>query len=387
MDEFEQYKRKPLISTSNNDFEQYRRQKQKEKSFGEKLPAWLLGLGQFGEDTLMGQVTGTAEPEVDIPDIWKPERIRRENKSQRNIPSLNLEQYVEPGKEGQFNVGRYGPALATLGISGGKGLVSAAKGLTNRNIGSKIVNDANSLQSYFKESYGRLFKDAEHTLAEKLKNEPAKQKKKIYELQHHEDIPLVTKESPVHEGKKIIGAKNYQKFKLASDADINSPINDFIKNPSAENAHWAKSSVNTFQREMKRIKASRGLSPAENQAVNASKKIKTKISNYLDEHLSQLDPHLREKYKNLTNQFKEHMAPYLGNRDIRKARMNPTEEGFIEPFRLPSELYGKSGDPFLRALSEKYPELYYNRLLAGNAGKALLAGSLYKFGPKILGER
>jgi hypothetical protein len=358
------------------------------RSLLNKVPAWLLGLGQFGEDVTLGQAQGVGEPEVDIPEHWKPERIRKENMPEKRMPSLNLEQYVDPGKMGQFNTGRYGPALATALLGAGAGAFGAGKaikGLTNKSIGNKIINDADVLQAAFKRRYGDFFGSVNEQLAEKMKaSRPATPEAKPY----YPGKPWMNKTKQQNSGgRKILGKGNFSKFKAASDSDINKPIKDFIKNPSPENAHWAKSSILTLERELKKAKVSRGLSPAENSARIAGAKMKKNLQKFLDSELNKLNPEFKQAYKNLGKEYKQYYAPYLGNRDIRKARLNPTEEGFIEPWRLPSKLYAERGDPTLRALSEKYPELYYNRMLAGPIGKSLLGLSIYKYGPKVLGER
>src|SRR5277367_6035531 len=104
-----------------------RKEQPKKPSFGNKLPSWLLGLGQFAEDTAKGQIEGIGESEVEFPEQWKPERIRKQNVPERTSPSFNLEQYVNPGKMTGFNIGRYGPNVALLGYGGAKGLSSIVK--------------------------------------------------------------------------------------------------------------------------------------------------------------------------------------------------------------------------------------------------------------------
>lgn len=335
-----------------------------------------LGLGQSLEDILLGQTSGTAAPEVDIPEHWKPEKIRKENLPYEEPykPSLNLEQYVEPENKTAFNVGRYGPALGAALYTGGKSLAGSAKALTSTSVGNQIVRDANSIEKAFRGKYGNFFGDVRNALIEKKALEPSSKGAMKYEMQHHADIPLVTKETPIHKGEEILGKGNFAKFKKEADSDLSDAIRDFIKNPEPETAHWAKSSAGALKRELKRIKADRGLSPDERKAFNASLKIEKNLNKYMQESLKELGPNYAKQYSNLGKQFKTYYAPYLGNRDIRRARLEPSNERFIEPRRLPERLEGVRGDPFMRQLGEKHPELKTNRLLASKPFRYITAG-------------
>src|ERR1700679_2317679 len=54
---------------------------------------FALGLGQWAEDTFKGLASHGAEPEIDIPTSWRPEKLQKRPQTNRS-PSFNLAQYV-----------------------------------------------------------------------------------------------------------------------------------------------------------------------------------------------------------------------------------------------------------------------------------------------------
>lgn len=351
-------------------------QQKPKKNLIDDLPPWAkelgLGLGQWGIDTVTGlpeQFKRSTQFGMGGPGA-KAFGTLAESLQQKLPDRPNLEKYSEnPEGLSEFNVGRYGPDV--LGLIGG-GIKQASK-LSNKAVGTNIVNTANKIGEVLKGRYNNFFNKADEALAEKLKREPPKIKKE-YTMDSHPDIPLNVKESIVKPGEKILNKEQLANFKAGSDSDINRPIDRFISEPTFENAHWAKSSINQLKREFRRLKASRGLTPTETEARYAAHKLEKQLNDYIKKELDILNPAFKKEYKKLGQDYAKDYGPFLGNRDIRQARFKPTEEGFIEPWRLPSELAQKSGDPFRRAKLEQFPDLFLNRKLAGPLGK-LLAGS------------
>ena len=351
-------------------------EQQQPKSFMNKLHPGLLGLLQSVEDYGKGFSSGLGEMEVPVPNQWKPEKIRKSEslemgeypKSEGNSPSFDFEQYVDEGRKTPFNIGRFGPSVLALGVTGGKSLVGAGKALTNSSIGNKIVKDANMIQGVFNKRYDDFFG--------KLPTKVEIPKKNVA-TEFNQDIPLKVEDRRQQElVNKMVGEKNIKKYKNGVDDDLYEPIKEMSKNPTIQNKHKAKTAANEAIREFDHIKATSKLDQQERAARNAAIKIKNRLVKSINKDLDKAGPEFKEIYKTLTKEYGEYMAPFLGNRDIRRARSAPSNEKYIFPKRLPAELATKSGDPFMAQLGERYPELSLNRILAGPVGKTLLSGSV-----------
>lgn len=392
--EFEQYRKKP--PTDYDEFEQYRvqpqaqeraqTQSQQSANLMQHLPPWALGLLQGGEDLVKGFSAGSSEMEVPVPDMFKPERLRKEGLNigeypqENETPSFDFKQYTDGDSDTAFNVGRYGPLALSLGLTGGKAVAGAARGITSKAIGNKIVDDANRLANVFKSKYDNFFS----TLPKKV-DVP----KRNIAVEFNQDIPLKVEEARNSSlAAKLLGSENIDKYKNVADEDLIAPLEKLITNPSIENKHRAKTAANELFRELDRKKATPGgLDTSERAARKAALEMNSRLTKSILEDLDKLGPEFKEIYKGLTKEYGEYMAPYLGNRDIRRARMNPRNEYYINPSRLPAKLSKERGDPFMSMLGSEYPELYYNRLLTGPVGKVAGLGALLKFGPDIIGER
>lgn len=360
MSKWDQYEVQPIVNEEKpvKNWEQYRVENSPRDSFaGKHIPAWSLGLGQFGADTFMGLSEGIGEGEPEFPEQWKHPRLQGQN---RERPEVDLSQYADPDDMTQFNIGRYGPAIATLGYTGGKGLKNLAKSYTNKGIGNKIVGDANQLQKNFNERFNGLLDRADDEL---LRTKPKVKPEKEYEFGPNSDIPLITKESTIKQGQKIIGKDNLASLRKGSDVDTNVKIQDFLDNPNLDTAHWGKSAINDLIRDLSHAKVTRGLSTAEKEAAKAAVKVKKDIQKYMDKQFAEINPEYKKLYDSLIKDYRTEYVPYLKNKNIRQAREQPWHEDFMEPHRLPNELSQKDSDSFMRMMGHKYPELGLNRAI------------------------
>lgn len=324
---------------------------EQKRSLLNRVPAWLLGLGQFGEDVTLGQAQGAGEPEVDIPEHWKPERIRKENMPEKRMPSLNLEQYVDPDEMTQFNVGRYGPAIGTALFAGGRGANALARRLGNTGVGEATLNRFQGLQHQFRNEYENFFNAATQAGVRY--------------------VPM------------NLAAREFNVFRRSAGRDPAIPVLDYIMDPSLRNAHDAQSALARY------VRSRRGKdnSPAQNRAIEAAgdmrNQIRDSMRNAMDARRGQNNG-LSERYTDISNRFREELTPYLNNKHIRAASLNPNEAGFIEPWRLPKKMQLQESDPLRRILEQQDPAFRLNRLLAGPVGKTAAGAAGLAAAPSII---
>lgn len=326
------------------------------KSFGHKLPGWLLGLGQGAEDTLFGMAKGGSEPEVDFPDTWKHPRLRSENKPQQTDATFNLEQYVNPDEMTQFNVGRYGPAVGSALYTGGRSLHGVAKGLTSKSIGNKIVEDFRKNKRLAEHKYGEVFKNAEKEGVNK--------------------IPL------------NLSTKDKKLFKENFSTKQEKLLQDLLANPTLKNTHEFKSNLKSLVRKLTTNEKTKGLDGTQRKALKVAEKTIEKIDQNILKAMTEKGPSkLPSQYEGANQWYAKEQGPYLDNPYIRRAELKPTEKGAIDPKRLPSKLALESGDPFRAAMGHKYPEMPINRALTNKYVYGTLGiGGIYELS-KLLGGK
>lgn len=216
------------------------------------------------------------------------------------------------------------------------------KGLTNKSIGNKIINDFKHIQGNFNNEYEGFLNKAE-------------------ELGVH-NIPI------------NISSTEIRKFGRIADEKYVHTLKDLMKDKSIRNSHKAQSMLRAFIDSYKNKK----LVPSERDAVNAAIKMRRNIKQNMYKELTKKGGlEMPFKYSDITRRYREEMAPFMNTKAIRNALLKPGEEGYIFPEQLPHELYLKSNGAFRSGLGHNYPELKVNRLLAGPLGKGALGiGSL-----------
>lgn len=275
---------------------------------------FALGLGQWAEDTLKGLASHGAEPEVDIPEFLKHPRVRGKPEVNRS-PSFNFEQYVPSDQRLQFNVGRYGPDIATLGY----GLAKGAAKLTPKAVGKGIVGEVKDLKKAFRDEYNSIF-----DLAEKkgVRNIESKANKADLE--------------------KILDEVDNKYYK---------GLQNFIDKPTIRNAHEAQSDLGKFIRKMNSKKE---LLSSEKDALKLARKTQDILKNEVYSGLMKEGGlELPFKYLDVTKRYGQEMVPYLENTAMRKAMLNPGQKGYIKPSRLPQKLKLESSDPLMAHLRGK----------------------------------
>ncbi len=308
------------------------------------IPGWLLGLGQFGEDFIKGGAEDTRSGEPEFPEHWKPEKIRRENRPENSEPSLNLEEYLDPEEETQFNVGRYGPALIAALFGGGKGLKNLIKPYTNKSLGHAVVAGGKEAKREAKRDYNAFFDTIEGASPQPI------------------SISV-----PTAQLSRILSATTDKKYYKG--------LQKAIDNPTPRNVHFAQSDLGKF---IRRLSGKKELSTPEHDALKDAIEAQGALKNDLYSSLMNtggLDAPFQ--YAELGEKFAKKVVPYLEDTAIRKASLKPGQKGYINPKRLPNKLAKESSDPFqahIRGNPEtgdminphlhgKYPELELNRRL------------------------
>ena len=334
MDEdFEQY----FIKEPEEDFEKYfiseNVPQQHNSGFLSGLSALGLGLGQGLEDLASSgadTARSFAEGEVDFPEHWKPEKIRKGNVPERTPYSFNLKQYVNPKDQGKFTLASLAPLLAGLAFGGYKGRHIPERiytGISNERTGSKILEGFKKSDEVFNKRYGEFFEKTSHL--------------------------------PRTELSKVATAKELKEIKRFGDFE--GELSNLGKNPSVKQLHELNSDLMTFIRKLEKT-PEHELYGKPKEALKAAQKISEKIKHEITKSLSK-EKGLAAEYKDIQHSYKKEHVPYLTNKDIQGALKQPGTEGYIYPSRIPEKLRLQKGDPFTSALSAKHPELAYNEFL------------------------
>jgi hypothetical protein len=356
-------------SEPSNEIEDYY---EKSKSFPGK--GFLQGLGQSAEDYVTSKGQGI-NPDVEFPEHWKPEKIRKENMPEMYRPSLGIEEEVDPEQGTQFNVGRYAPLLLGMLMGGGSTALSA-KNLTNKAVGNEIATLGKQTEKHLKNRYENVLTNIDEL--EKAQN-VAKQKKaletkKVPTAEINRPWKRHDKPEPKNQtGTRVLKGSNLETFKKHGDPEYFAPIDKFIKDPSVKNTHFAKSAIKDLNREMAfKKKSPSGLTPEEKQLYAASRSMEKYIQKYMDRRLKKIGPNAHTMYTDLTKDYAKGMNVYNLSPDLRAAMREPGQKGFRKPFRLPKKLSHESNDPVRRQLEKMHPNLKWNRIFASPIRQTIL---------------
>lgn len=328
-----------------------------------------LGLAQWAEDTAKGLVSHGAEPEIDIPNFLRHEKLKNKPETNRS-PSFNFEQYVDPSQKTQFNVGRYAPDVLGIGVPLAKGATKFIGKHSNKAIGENIVNTANKTQKRLGSEYKSILGEAK-SLQEGLFKSLEKEAKDA-------GMPAADYfKSLMAHANETLGKGNYKAFRQIAPKDLTISVKEFQKKPNVENAHDALVAVKSFVRDMEGEK----LVPSQRKAVNAAQDMVKGLNKYMDDTFTDIGkPELAEKFADLNKRYAKEMAPYLETKAIREARLDPSKKQHLAAQDLPHELGLKEGRYFRRTKGEEFPELARNRFIASPAIKYGILGTGASYG-------
>lgn len=226
---------------------------------------------------------------------------------QQGTPSTG-DQIIQKGIE-------YAPELSGIG-SLLRGLPISSRGIMNRMLSHKqeALNEA-------RRDYGNLFSEA---------NESG-----------------ITHISPPESA-----VQNRHRITANSQRKYHQSLNEYIQNPSLENAHRAQSELGALERHMDSIANKNGLTPSQHRTLRAAQQTRSDIKNSMlgEGGLGSNQP-LAERYQQLTNQYRENVVPYT-----RLQQLTETEHQRMRPKTAVKELL--NDDQFMIELSRRYPGLF-----------------------------
>lgn len=261
-------------------------------SIGKALPEKLQNiLSKVSPDTLKSSLTGAAIGE-DLPG----------------------------GRMGSAAIGGIG-SEAAKGLGKFKDFLS----LNHEEVANSLISKMNNLSSKFSRRYNDLFNAAEKSNINKLA------------LPHNEVQGLKNNLSKVIE----------DQLKKETEG-----IRDFWKNPTLKNAHTAQSELGKLERKFESTEVKQGdLGVARNKTWDATKEARDTLQNAIESTFEKSgNPLLTNKYKQLTADYAQELAPYLKSKTIRKYEAND-----LLPEDFARSLLREAG--FVKAKGLEHPEL------------------------------
>ncbi len=148
---------------------------------------------------------------------------------------------------------------------------------------------------------------------------------------------------------------NRHRINANSQSKHNRSLNEYIQNPTLENAHRAQSELGSLERHLDSIANKNGLTPTQHRTLRATQQTRNDIrQEMLGENGFGSHPELAEQYQNLTNQYREGVVPYT-----RLEELTETENNRMIPKTAVNKLL--KDDQFLIELSRRYPGLFLHK--------------------------
>lgn len=295
---------------------------------GTGLPNLAQGAFQGGSDVLRGAAslvpTGAGLPSVNIPDPG----FEKNNIEEVPLPGFQSNPLQEIAGPAGYAATLLNPQRAAIKA----GETIAAKLPTSKNLAAKITEDKSVIKNTYKNLYNGLFKKAE----EQGIKEIAKPKGKINAI--IENTP-----------------ETYHKR-----------LQQFIENPTLENAHWAQSDLGKLERSLEKSHANNPLTKPKLDALKQAKDYKEKIKEAM---FAGNKAKLEKEYNKITKGYANEVLPYTTNKAI-----TALEKGELLPKNLIPKL--KGNDKFMIALGKKYPGITINQLARSPEGKKVISGLL-----------
>lgn len=145
--------------------------------------------------------------------------------------------------------------------------------------------------------------------------------------------------------------ENVGRITSNSQKKHNQSLNEYILNPTLENAHRAQSELGSLERHLDSIANKNGLTPTQHKTLRAAQKAREDIkSQMFAENALGANPQLGELYKHITNNYRKNVIPYT-----RLQELTETEQGRMLPKKAVKQLL--NDDQFMIELSKRYPGL------------------------------
>ena len=235
-------------------------------------------------------------------------------------------------------------AALPLATGAVKGAINLPK-VTNRAVGNEIVNDFKRIKAGFKKEYNDFFNEAERAGVDRV----------VTKVPRKDLKTLVKSMSPKQE-------------------EI---LRKYLTNPSVRNAHDLQRVSGQLARRLEKKANIGSLEGNESDVLRAALKVQENVRTGMAKALMDKGGFdLPFKYMDITKRYGTDLGPYLDNKAIRKAALNPKKEGAINPSRLPAKLAHERSDPFHENFPGRYPNYEMNRFLASPLAKGILGGTV-----------
>jgi len=294
----------------------------------------LAGLGELGQSAFNfpHDVANYASNRLNL----LPQNINEKIQMGR-MPANTQEQINQTFGEPQYPGEKLlrGINRNALNLMGAKGIASALNplNLTHTSIAKNVLNEAANMQKKYSKSYGNLWNEAKQKGFENLAHVP-------YKI----DINNLSKYTPTNR------LENLQ---------------DFIKNPNNESAHFAKSELLGLQRELKRKTTLTGGEKKQFNAVNDA--IDVLKDNMLKDNSGKVNNGMMQKYEKMQKSFKNEALPY------RVKAIKKFQAGESTPSELVNSL---SKGVFYAKRGSAHPSLMIRKNILPLLGGAAGIGSL-----------
>lgn len=144
--------------------------------------------------------------------------------------------------------------------------------------------------------------------------------------------------------------------------------NQYLQNPTIENAHWAQSELGDLERHLQSIDNRQGLTPTQHRALRAARETRANIRDAMfSENALGANPELGQLYQKLATRYRENVVPYN-----RLEPLSEVEQGRMRPKKAIKDLM--NDEEFRIQLARRYPGLFLHTPAAKNFGMA--AGGL-----------
>lgn len=201
------------------------------------------------------------------------------------------------------------------------GALPAATGLSYKNIGNRLLEERALQEGQASQGYNKLFAEAPKEI--KINTDRIKKE----QIDRH----LKTK--------------------------YEDSFNDFIKNPTAETAHWAQSDLGKAIKDLEKAEMlPSGLSVSQKKSLKAMIDAKKRIRGALHTAFSKDDGKFSRQYQHLTKNYAANVAPYKNQKSLNLLKSGKKyEEGAINSLMNNRE--------FMDSVGKKHKDLLARRIL------------------------
>ena len=159
---------------------------------------------------------------------------------------------------------------------------------------------------------------------------------------------------------------NRNRIVANSQAKHHRSFNEYLNNPTLENAHWAQSELGALERHLESIANKNGLTPSQHRTLRATQEARNDIRQQMfSENALGSSPELGQHYQELSNRYREHVVPYT-----RLQELSETEAGRMRPKTAVKQLL--NDEQFMIDLAHRYPGIRLHTKSAKNILKSIM---------------